>query len=185
VENIDYLILCGQNGIILNPDKFQFARKTVDFAGFRVSDSSIEPLPKYTDAIRDFPTPRSITDIRSWFGLVNQLTNYAQLRDMMRPFREFLSPKTPFTWNAELQRLFENSKAVIIDAITYGVTIYDPKRITCLRTDWSNLGIGYYLSQKHCLDCQVAVKMDGRLHLQARDFLLALNSDMLLSRARP
>ena len=64
-------------GIILNPDKFQFARKTVDFVGFRISDSSIEPLPKYTDAIRDFPTPRSTTDIRSWFGLVNQLANYA------------------------------------------------------------------------------------------------------------
>ena len=152
-RTIDYLILCGQNGIILNPDKFQFARKTVDFAGFRVSDSSIEPLPKYTDAIRDFPTPKSTTDIRSWFGLVNQLANYAQLRDMMRPFREFLSPKTPFTWNAELQRLFENSKVAIIDAIKYGVTIYDPKRVTCLRTDWSNLGIGYHLSQKHC-DCE-------------------------------
>ena len=35
------------------------------------------------------------------------------------------------------------------------------------------------------LDCLVAVKMDGKLHLQAHDFLLALNSDMLLSRARP
>jgi len=150
---IDYLILCGQNGIILNPDKLQFARKTVDFAGFRVSDSSIEPLPKYLDAIRDFPIPRSITDIRSWFGLVNQLSNYAQLREMMRPFREFLSPKIPFTWNEELQKCFEASKIAIIDAIKHGVSIYDPKRTTCLRTDWSNLGIGYYLSQKHC-DCE-------------------------------
>lgn len=152
-RTIDYLTLCGQNGIILNPDKFQFARKTVDFAGFRVSDSSIEPLPKYIDAIRDFPTPRSITDIRSWFGLVNQLANYAQLREMMRPFRDFLSPKTPFTWNDELQKCFEVSKMSIINAIKHGVTIYDPKRITCLRTDWSNRGVGYHLSQKHC-DCQ-------------------------------
>jgi len=149
---IDYLILCGKNGIILNPDKFQFARKTVDFAGFRVSDSSIEPLPKYLDAIRDFPIPKSITDIRSWFGLVNQLSNYAQLREMMQPFRQFLSPKIPFAWNEELQSCFEASKVAIIDAIKHGVRIYDPKRITCLRTDWSNLGIGYYLSQKHC-DC--------------------------------
>ena len=150
---IDYLILCGKNGIILNPDKLQFARKTVDFAGFRISDSLIEPLPKYLDAIRDFPTPKSITDIRSWFGLVNQLSNYAHLRDMMQPFRQFLSPKTPFAWNEELQSCFEASKVAIIGAIKHGVTIYDPKRITCLRTDWSNLGVGYYLSQKHC-DCQ-------------------------------
>ena len=149
---IDYLILCGKNGIILNPDKLQFAQKSVDFAGFRVSESSIEPLPKYIDAIRDFPTPRSITDIRSWFGLVNQLSNYAQLRDMMQPFRQFLSPKTPFEWTEDLQNLFEESKSAIIEAIRHGVSIYDPKRVTCLRTDWSNLGIGYFLSQKYC-DC--------------------------------
>ena len=68
-RTIDYLILCGENGIIFNPDKLQFARKSVDFAGFRVGESSVEPLPKYIDAIRDFPTPKSITDIRSWFGL--------------------------------------------------------------------------------------------------------------------
>ena len=140
---IDYLILCGKNAIILNPLKFQFGRTTVDFAGFRVSESSIEPLPKYIDAIKDFPVPKSITDIRSWFGLVNQVANYAQLREMMRPFKPFLSPKTPFTWNDELQNVFEKSKAAIIDAIKLGVKIYDPRKPTCLRPDWSNLGLGY------------------------------------------
>ena len=151
-RTIDYLILCGENGIILNPDKFQFARKTADFAGFRISESFIEPLPKYMDAIRDFPVPTSVTDIRSWFGLVNQLANYAQLREMIHPFKPFLSPKTPFAWNAELQTCFESSKAAIINAIKEGVTIYDLNKTTCLRPDWSNHVIGYYLSQKHC-DC--------------------------------
>ena len=73
---IDYLILCGNDGIILNPQKFRFARTTVDFAGFRVSESSIEPLPKYIDAIRDFPVQKPITHIRFWFGLLNQVANY-------------------------------------------------------------------------------------------------------------
>ena len=65
----------------------------MDFAGFRIKADSVEPLPKYLDAIREFPTPASLTDIRSWFGLVNQVSHYAQLRDMMEPFRKFLSPK--------------------------------------------------------------------------------------------
>ena len=102
------------------------------------------------DAIRDFPTPKSITDMRSWFGLVNQLANYAQLRELMRPFKPFLSPKTPFAWNEELQSCFETSKTAIIDLIKKGVKIYDLNKLTCLRTDWSKQGIGYYLSQKHC-----------------------------------
>lgn len=85
-RTIDLLIRVGQSGIMLNTDKFQFAERGVDFAGFRVTDSTIEPLPKYLDAIRDFPTPDSMTDIRSWFGLGSQVANYAQLRDTMAQF---------------------------------------------------------------------------------------------------
>jgi len=87
---IDFLIHVGQSGIVLNPEKFAFAQKIINFAGFRISESTIEPLPKYLDAIQDFPNPTSTTDIRSWFGLINQVANYAQLRDTMAPFKPYL-----------------------------------------------------------------------------------------------
>ena len=88
-RTIDLLIILGKSGIILNPHKFQFAKRSVEFAGFRVSESAIEPLPKYLDAIRGFPTPKNVTDVRSRFGLVNQMANYAQLRDLIAPFKVF------------------------------------------------------------------------------------------------
>ena len=147
---IEYLELCGKSGIVLNPEKFQFSLSTVDFAGFRISEDTVEPLPKYLDAIRGFPTPCTIRDIRSWFGLVHQVAHYAQLRDMLEPFKKFLSPKVKFEWNAELDAIFERSKLQIIDAIKQGVQIYDMTKRTCLRTDWSRSGIGYLLAQKHC-----------------------------------
>ena len=62
-RTIDFLIRVGQAGIILNAEQLYFARRIVDFAGFRISDETIEPLPKYMDAIRDFPTPTATTDI--------------------------------------------------------------------------------------------------------------------------
>ncbi len=102
------------------------------------------------DAILQFPTPKTTTDIRSWFGLVNQVAHYAQLRDMLEPFRRFLSPKVPFEWNEELDSVFAKSKESIVNAIREGVRIFDIERRTCLRTDWSKNGIGYFLSQKHC-----------------------------------
>jgi len=151
-----FIELCGRAGIVLNPEKFQFCQNTVDFAGFRISKDTVEPLPKYLDAIRGFPTPKSTTDVRSWFGLVNQVSHYAQLRDMMEPFRRFLSPKEKFTWDDELDALFEESKARIIEAIREGVRIFDVSRHTCLRTDWSKKGIGYLLAQKHC-ECDVSL----------------------------
>ena len=149
-RTIDLLTLIGNSGVVVNPKKFQFAQKEVDFAGFRITPDRVEPLPKYFNAIRNFPTPSSTTDIRSWFGLVNQVSNYAQLRDHMEPFRKFLSPRTPFEWNAELDAAFESSKRAIIDAIKEGVEIFDLGRPTGLRTDWSKKGIEYFLLQKHC-----------------------------------
>ena len=53
---IDYLELVGKHGIILNSEKFQFCQRSVDFVGFRVSENKVEPLPKYLNAIRTFPT---------------------------------------------------------------------------------------------------------------------------------
>jgi len=147
---IDLLSTLGAAGVVLNPNKFQFSQRQVDFAGFSVSEDRIDPLPKYFAAIRDFPTPSSTTDIKSWFGLVNQVTNYAQLRDIMAPFRPFLSPRHDFEWTPELDKAFNDSKDAIINAIKEGVEIFDPKRRTCLRSDWSKKGIGYFLLQQHC-----------------------------------
>lgn len=150
LRTIDFLTRVGQAGIVLNPDKFQFAERSVDFAGFRVSDCTIEPLPKYLDAIREFPLPTATTDIRSWFGLVNQESNYAQLRDTMAPFKLFLSPRCTFSWSPKLEGAFQASKATIVAAIRQGVENFDLQRRTCLRPDWSKRGVGYFLFQQHC-----------------------------------
>ncbi|MEW8208358.1 MAG: RNase H-like domain-containing protein, partial [Candidatus Thiodiazotropha taylori] len=68
----------------------------------------------------------------------------------MLPFRQLLKPNTPFRWTDELRDLFEKSKQVIASEIEEGVSIFDPNRPTCLATDWSKDGIGYWLLQKHC-----------------------------------
>ena len=152
-RTIDFLSIVRRAGIILNPIKFQFAQQNVELAGFHITADMIEPLPKYYNAIRDIPTPSSTTDIRSWFGLVNQVTNYAQICDHMAPSRPFLSPRCSFLWTEQLDEAFKESKAAIIDAIRHGVEIFDLHRPICLRPDWSTRGIGYFLTQKHCV-CQ-------------------------------
>ena len=149
-RTIDLLDLMGNSGAVMNPDKLQFCQRTVDFAGFRLGETKIEPLPKFIDAIRSFPTPKSTKDIRSWFGLVNQVANYGQLREFMTLFRPFLSPKYKFFWTQVLDKAFEDSKEHIIQSIRQGVEIFDMAKQTCLRPDWSTSGIGYFLMQKHC-----------------------------------
>ena len=43
---IDFLTLVGSNGITLNPKKFQFCQREVEFAGFQITQDSVKPLPK-------------------------------------------------------------------------------------------------------------------------------------------
>ena len=107
---IDFLELLGRNGIILNFDKFQFSQREIDFAGFHITETGIKPLEKYLKAIASFPTPKTTTDIRAWFGLVHQVSHYNKLTEMLRPFKPFLSPNVKFQWTEELNKTFQNSK---------------------------------------------------------------------------
>ena len=147
---IDYADLCGKNGIVLNPEKLQFSCNEVDFTSFHITGSTVTPRPKYIEAIDQFPRPANITDIRAWFGLVNQVAHYGRMLELMEPFKPLLSPKTKFAWSDELETAFIASKKAIVDAIKHGVDIFDPQRVTCLQTDFSGRGIGYWLRQKYC-----------------------------------
>ena len=51
---------------------------------------------KYTDAIRDFPTPSNISEVRLRYGLVNQVTYCFCKTEVMSSFRHLLSPATVF-----------------------------------------------------------------------------------------
>ena len=72
-QNAKYLTLMGENGILQNPGKFEFGKKDIEWAGFLITSHSVKPLPKHTTAIRSFPTPRGITDMRSLMTLFQQV----------------------------------------------------------------------------------------------------------------
>ena len=91
-----------------------FGKDTVEFAGFEISLTSVKPCSKVLQSTKDFPAPRNVTDIRSCFGLVNQVAYAFAVADHMRPFRELLKPDQPFAWTEHLDYLFRKSKVVIM-----------------------------------------------------------------------
>ena len=148
-----YLTLCSSNGIIFNKKKFVFSKKEVEFLGFEITEDSVRPAATYIQAIKDFPTPKDITGIRFWFGLVNQVAYAFSLTSVMKPFRELLKPSSEFIWTEELEEAFVKSKEVITEAVKDGVMTFEMGRTTCLATDWSKYGVGFVLLQKYC-DCR-------------------------------
>lgn len=149
-QAVQWLDICGRNGIILNPEKFVFAAPTVDFAGFTITPDDVRPCSRYLKAIQDFPRPRNLTDVRSWFGLVNQVAYAFSMAERMQPFRRLLKSGERFVWSPELDDIFRESKDAIVAEIERGVRIFDKTKPTCIATDWSKEGIGFWLLQKHC-----------------------------------
>jgi len=95
-QAVEWLHICATNGITLNPEKVCFAENEVEFAGFTVTPTEVHPANKFTAAIKEFLTPTSITDIRAWFDLVNQISYTFAMTATMLPFRDLLKPSTPF-----------------------------------------------------------------------------------------
>jgi hypothetical protein len=60
-------------------------------------------------------TPRNISDIRSWYGLINQVAYSFVKTEHMAPIRHLLSPAKPFEWTKELEEAFEKSKKKIAE----------------------------------------------------------------------
>ena len=56
-RTVDFITLCGKNGMVLNPEKFKFGVSEMEFAGFRsfrVGDGVVKPMESHVEAIRNF-----------------------------------------------------------------------------------------------------------------------------------
>ena len=151
-----YLSLCSKNGIVFNKKKFVFAREEVEFAGFLITKDEVKPSPKIFESITDFPIPKTISDIRGWFGLVIQVAPFFANRKVMEPFRELLKPPAQgkkVYWDNNLTKftkLFEESKQTIVEAIKEGIKCFRVGEWTCLMPDFCKTGLGFLLTQKRC-----------------------------------
>jgi hypothetical protein len=139
---------CRENGITLSKKKFTFCQPQVKYAGYFVTSSGIHADPDKVSAISQFPPPTNVTELRSFFGLVNQLGSFShEIASTMQPLRPLLKKETAFAWADNQQTAFENVKA----ALTKHPILqpFDPALPTILQTDASRTrGLGFALLQQ-------------------------------------
>ena len=138
-----------ERGISLNSSKFVFAQPEAKFAGFVLSSAGYCINPDLTSALSQFSTPQNLSQLRSFFGLTNQLATFTEtIAKLLEPLRPLLSPKNDeFLWTEQHEAAFVAAKEALSSppALAY----YDMSRPLALHTDGSNLhGIGFVLKQK-------------------------------------
>ena len=88
---IKVLDRCRERKVTLNPKKFQFCCQRVGYVGYIVTPNGYEADPAKVDAIQRFPTPTNLTELRSFFGLVNQLGDFSpEISAAAEPLRGLL-----------------------------------------------------------------------------------------------
>lgn len=92
-----FLQRCQERWISINKDKWAFCRTRVRFAGFQVSSQGYRIDSSITEALASFPTPANRTDLRSFFGLANQLSSCTDIVvQLLLPLCPLLSTKHEF-----------------------------------------------------------------------------------------
>ena len=141
-----FLQRCVDKQIALNPEKCKFSQTKVTFAGFTVSAEGYQVDHSITDAITEFPTPSNRTDLRSFFGLVNQLSSSTNaIASLLTPLRPLLSTKNDFLWSPDHQQAFKTIKNALTVAPV--LSYFDINKPTRLCTDASRHGLGFILQQ--------------------------------------
>ena len=114
-----FLQCCQDRQISLNREKWKYCQPRVTFAGFQLSSEGYQIDPAITEAISKFPTPTNRSDLRSFFGLVNQLSSSTDtIAELLSPMRSLLSTKNEFVWSSEHDQALAHAKTHLIRRCT-------------------------------------------------------------------
>ena len=138
---------CRKLGITISEKKLVMG-KEVDFAGFTINGDGVHPDNKHIKAIREFPVPKNVKDVRSFMGLANQLSSFVpDLAQNCCNIKKLLEKRNAFIWTEIQQREFEQVKKLLTSNPI--LKPFDIALPTKLLTDASKLhGLGFALIQE-------------------------------------
>ena len=144
----DVFQVCKENNICLSKKKMEVGDE-VHFAGFVVASAEAggcRPDPSKIAALKNIKSPRTPTELRSFLGAVNQMSQWwPDLSQHCVNLRKLTEQRTLWNWTTEHEEDFQTIKKLL--SSEDNLAPYDPKRKTEMLTDASRLGLGYVLTQ--------------------------------------
>ncbi|KAL1274976.1 hypothetical protein QQF64_027790 [Cirrhinus molitorella] len=166
---LEVLSRLKEYGLKLSPEKCRFFQTSVKYLGHIVSDLGVETDPSKVEALRTWPRPTNLKELRSFLGFAGYYRRFIHdyskivkpLTDLTAgypPFRkscsrkqrdcEYFDPKADFDsrWTTDCQNAFDS----IIEKLTSTPVLgyADPKLPYVLHTDASTTGLGAALYQE-------------------------------------
>ncbi|XP_077559123.1 uncharacterized protein LOC144174347 [Haemaphysalis longicornis] len=139
-------------GLTIKAPKCQMARAEVTYLGHVIGRGHRRPSEVKVAAIRDFPQPRTKTDIRSFLGITGYYQRYIpRYSELASPLTDALRKNEPLTvaWDEAKEQAFADLKNALTSHPVLNSPDYsEPFVVQC---DASDRGMGVVLCQK--ADC--------------------------------
>ncbi|KAF0727973.1 hypothetical protein Ae201684_014082 [Aphanomyces euteiches] len=114
-----------------------------DFVG--INGCRVDPAK--VEAVTTWPTPQTVSELRSWLGLATYLHKFSKnFASIARPLSALLAKDVPWAWTDECQSAFDGIKTSLIEAPVLALPDFSrPFSVVC---DASIQGIGCCLMQE-------------------------------------
>ena len=131
----------------LKPKKCVLFQKKVVYLGHIVSHTGVAPDPSKIEAVENWPTPSTVTEVRSFLGLAAYYRRFVkEFALIASPLHKLTEKGRKFHWNEDCQTSFEALQRCLVTAPILAYPKIEEPFI--LDTDANNVGIGTVLSQK-------------------------------------
>ena len=140
------LLKLREAGLKAKLSKCDFLQKSVIFLGHKVDADGIHTLDTKIQAVKNFPQPKSIENVRSFLGLCSYYRSFVKgFSNIASPLNKLLKKGTVFHWNVAQEQSFQKLKQALINSPILAFPNYAEPFI--LYTDASSLGLGAVLMQ--------------------------------------
>ncbi len=137
----------SKHNLKLKLSKCQFLQRETRYLGFIIDQNGIKPDPLKVEAIRQFPRPKCVRDVRSILGAAGFYRRFCpSYSELVEPLINLTRKNVPFTWSKLCEDSFKQLKDSF-SQIPY-LSYPDPNKPYILYTDASDKCIGACLTQK-------------------------------------
>jgi len=130
----------------LKPSKCSLLRTEVSFLGHVVSGEGVSTDPEKIKAVRDWPVPRDIKEVRSFLGLASYYRKFVPaFAGISAPIHAMAGKYQVFKWTESCKKAFEDLKEMLISSPVLAMPRDSDPFV--LDTDPCDMSIGAVLSQ--------------------------------------
>eukprot|EP01018_Ginkgo_biloba_P004724 Gb_28015 [translate_table: standard] len=141
------LEILRQEKLYAKMSKCEFCKEKIEYLGHVVLAKGILVDPKKVKAVREWKTPISVHEVRSFLGLASFYRRFVLgFSKIAAPLTELLKKSKRFKWTDQCQKSFDILKQKLTDAPI--LTLPDMEKPFTLYTDASGIAIGVVLTQQ-------------------------------------